>query len=89
MPILEGCRGETSLRLASVGRGDERIQRVLVEATDDAHRLRFIGSPTILVDGRDPFATGDEQPALACRVFSTPEGRAGSPTVGQLVEALS
>ena len=92
---FDGCPhwtvAEERLRaaLASVGRGDERIQRVLVETTEDAHRLRFIGSPTILVEGRDPFATGDEQPALACRVFSTPEGRAGPPTVGQLVGALS
>lgn len=92
---LNGCPhwtvAEERLRsaLASVGRDDEAIQRVLVETPEDAVRLGFIGSPTILLDGRDPFATGDEQAALACRVFSTPEGRAGSPTVGQLAEALS
>lgn len=74
--------------LASVGRDGERIHRVLVETPQDAVRLGFIGSPTILLDGRDPFATGDEQPAFACRVFWTADGRAGSPTVGQLVEAL-
>lgn len=75
--------------LARVGRDDEQIQHVLVETPEDAERLGFIGSPTILVDGRDPFATGDEQAALACRVFSTADGRAGSPTVEQLVEVLS
>ena len=74
--------------LASVGRNDETIQRVLVETPEDAERLGFIGSPTILLDGGDPFAAGKEQPALACRVFSTPDRRAGSPTVAQLVEAL-
>ena len=74
--------------LANIGRDDETIQRVLVETPEDAERLGFIGSPTILLDGRDPFATGNEQPALACRVFSTPDRRAGSPTVAQLVEAL-
>ena len=75
--------------LAIVGRGDVAIQHVLVETPEDAKRLGFLGSPTILVDGSDPFATGDEQPALACRLFSTPDGRAGSPTVQQLVEVLS
>ena len=75
--------------LSSVGRGGETIRHVLVETAEDAEGLGFIGSPTILVDGRDPFASGDEQPALACRVFSTPDGRAGSPTVEQLVEVLS
>ena len=91
---FDGCPhwvvAEERLRsaLASIGRDDETIQRVLVETPEDAERLGFIGSPTILLDGRDPFATGNEQPALACRVFSTPDRRAGSPTVAQLVEAL-
>jgi len=74
--------------LASVGRGGE-IHHVLVETLEDAERLGFLGSPTILVDGHDPFARGGEQPALACRVFSTAHGREGSPTVEQFVEVLS
>lgn len=55
----------------------------------EAEELGFIGSPTVLVDGRDPFARGGEPVAMACRVFRTPDGLAGSPTVEQLVEALS
>ena len=92
---FDGCPhwavAEERLRSAlhSVGRDKEAIQLVVVETPEDVVRLGFIGSPTILLDGRDPFATGYEQAAMACRVFSTPEGRAGSPTVGQLVEALS
>jgi hypothetical protein len=92
---FDGCPhhsvAEERLRsaLARVGREGEEIRAVLVETPEDAERLGFIGSPTILVDGLDPFATGGEQPALACRVFSTPEGREGSPTVDQLVEVLS
>lgn len=75
--------------LVTVGLASESIQRVLVDTPEDAERLGFIGSPTILLNGRDPFATGGEQPALACRVFSTPDGRAGAPTLNQLVQALS
>ena len=75
--------------LAKVGRVGETVSHGLVETPEDAERLGFIGSPTILVDGEDPFATGSEQTALACRVFNTPEGPAGSPTVEQLVEVLS
>ena len=92
---FDGCPNwtvaEEALRsaLVMVGRGDETIRRVLVETPEEAERLGFIGSPTILVDGHDPFATGSEPPALACRVFTTPDGRAGSPTVEQLVEVLS
>jgi hypothetical protein len=92
---FDGCPhwavAEQRLRSASssLGRGGETIRHVLVETSEDAEGLGFIGSPTILVDGHDPFASGDERPALACRVFSTAEGRAGSPTVEQLVEVLS
>jgi hypothetical protein len=92
---VDGCPGltvaEERLReaLTRVGRGGESIRRVLVETPEDAERLGFIGSPTILLDGRDPFATGHERPALACRLFPTPDGRAGAPTLDQLVEALS
>jgi hypothetical protein len=43
----------------------------------------------VRVDGRDPFATGGEQVGLACRVYSTPGGLSGSPTVEQFMEVLS
>lgn len=60
-----------------------------VETTEDADRLGFTGSPTILVDGADPFVRAGDVPALACRVYDTPDGLAGSPTVDQLVDALT
>lgn len=60
-----------------------------VESPEDAERLGFAGSPTVLVDGADPFATGDEPTGLACRVYATPEGPQGSPTFKQLRDALT
>ena len=60
-----------------------------VETIQDAHRLGFAGSPTIWLDGTDPFAQPDDVPALACRVYPTEAGLAGSPTVAQLVDALT
>ncbi len=63
---------------------------VLVEVTtpEDAERRRFRGSPTVLVEGRDPFADESAPVGLSCRVFRTPEGLRGAPTVEQLVEVL-
>jgi hypothetical protein len=58
-----------------------------IATLEDAERLRFRGSPTILIDGRDPFG-GVEVFGLSCRVYETPEGLAGSPSVQQLQEAL-
>ncbi len=59
-----------------------------VETAEDAERLGFIGSPTVLIDGSDPFAAPGSPVGLACRLYVTPEGLAGSPTVDQLAEVL-
>lgn len=59
----------------------------VVVGTDDAIALGFGGSPTILIDGRDPFPA-DPAGALACRLYPTPSGRQGAPTIEQLVEVL-
>ncbi|MER7070599.1 thioredoxin family protein [Terrabacter sp. NPDC000476] len=65
------------------------LSTVAVASSDDADRLAFTGSPTILLDGTDPFAQPGASPALACRLYATPQGLAGSPTVDQLIEALT
>jgi hypothetical protein len=59
-----------------------------VETPEDAERLRFVGSPTILIDGRDPFGGPEENFGMSCRVYQTPDGLAGSPTLDQLRAAL-
>jgi hypothetical protein len=64
------------------------ITREKVETPEAAERWGFRGSPTILVDGRDVFATGDEPAGLSCRLYQTPDGPAGAPTVDQLRAAL-
>ena len=55
-----------------------------VDTPEAAEELSFRGSPTVLVDGRDPFAQGDEPVGLSCRIYQTPNGPAGSPTLEQL-----
>jgi hypothetical protein len=64
-----------------------RVHERLVDEHDDLERLGFRGSPTILVDGRDPFP-GARGTGLFCRVYRTPDGGQGAPTVDQLVEVL-
>ncbi len=44
-----------------------------VGAPDDAERLRFEGSPTILIDGRDRFGGTGEGFGLPGRVYTTPD----------------
>jgi hypothetical protein len=75
--------------LRTVGRGDVRVERRRVRTDDEAEELGFIGSPTIRIDERDPFAVGGEQVGLTCRVYATPDGLSGYPTLEQLVGVLS
>ena len=64
------------------------VDRRIVDTPEAAARMGFHGSPTILVDGLDPFASGDEPVGLSCRVYDTPDGPAGAPTVSQLRDVL-
>src|SRR5690625_292181 len=70
------------------GRSAVRAVHHRAETPEDAARLGFHGSPTVLIDGSDPFADEHTPVGLACRVFRTPAGLAGSPTVDQLREVL-
>lgn len=65
-------------------RPDITVTHHLVESVEEAERLGFHGSPSILVDGIDVFAAPDAGIGLSCRVYQTPDGPAGAPTVEQL-----
>ena len=78
-------------RLAAIAaeRGDLTVTRHLVDTLEEAERVGFRGSPSILVDGVDVFAEADAGVGLSCRVYRTPDGPAGAPTVEQLRAALT
>jgi hypothetical protein len=59
-----------------------------VQSGEEAAHLGMRGSPTILVDGRDPFVETADSTALSCRLYRSEVGFSGAPTVEQLVEAL-
>lgn len=63
-----------------------RTQRIATPAEADASR--FYGSPSFLIDGKPLFELPDSTPGLACRVYQTPSGLAGSPTLEQLRAAI-
>ncbi len=72
----------------------EAVARVDATATvterldADAAALGFAGSPTILVDGADLFTRPDLTTSLTCRLYPTPDGLQGAPTVDELVDAF-
>jgi len=80
---------------------DERVRHVIGEISSDvtleyqfidspetADQLGFHGSPTILIDGWDPFITGVEQVGMSCRVYRTDDGIQGAPTEAELRKLL-
>ena len=92
---FDGCPSRTVAEervtdaLRILGRDSISVERCKVETVEQAEELEFLGSPTIRINGIDPFATGTEPVAFACRVYTTPTGLSGAPTRDQLIEVLS
>jgi hypothetical protein len=65
---------------------DASVEAIVVAAPEEASRLRFLGSPTVQVDGRDidPAARGRTAFAMACRLY----GSSGIPPVAMIVAAI-
>jgi len=61
--------------MTAVGLDPEAIDVREVSSETDAQREKFVGSPTIRVDGRDLQPLPDEPTGLACRVYRTADGR--------------
>ncbi len=93
----EGCpsyeEGLEVLRAAALEVGGEMIfEEQLISNDAEAARLGFYGSPTYLINGRDPFAPPGGVPcaAQACRAYTTSDGSISPvPDVDQLITALS
>ncbi len=64
------------------------VESCLVSTVEQARERGFTGSPTIRVDEVDPFAIPGAPAALACRLYATPSGPAGLPTVEQIADVL-
>lgn len=58
-----------------------------ISTEDEAMALSFHGSPTFRIRRRDLFPSHAE-PALACRVYVTPEGLSGQPALEALRQAI-
>ena len=75
--------------LRTLARSDVNVEYQLIDSPRAANRARFRGSPTILIDGSDPFATKDHPFGLTCRVYQTEDGTQGAPTEAQLHRLLA
>jgi hypothetical protein len=93
---FKGCpHAEPALELVKHVLADNGVEatvrRVDVADAEAAGAQRFLGSPTIRVNGRDiePGVAEREQYVLSCRIYRTDSGFAGEPDERWLREALS
>lgn len=71
-----------------IDRSDLIVREVLT--SEDAKRERFVGSPTIRVDGADLTDPGDEPYGLECRLYYHRDGRPSPlPDAQDLKETLT
>jgi hypothetical protein len=75
--------------LGSLSRADVVLEYQRIDSPETAERVGFHGSPTILIDGRDPFPSDGEPVGMTCRVFTTEDGTQGAPTETQLRRLLT
>ena len=89
-PNVEQTREMVEAASAASGVVPElRLTEVTSQA--EAERLRFLGSPSVRVDGRDvePGAEERQTFVLACRIYRTDAGVSGRPAQEWLRAALA
>ena len=67
------------------------VQEVRVESDEAAQRERFLGSPTLRIDGIDidPGAGERRDYGLKCRLYPTAEGLRGMPPDALVLDGLT
>ncbi|HXZ73425.1 MAG TPA: thioredoxin family protein [Streptosporangiaceae bacterium] len=80
---------EERLAAALAGGPPAVIIRRTIADPGEAARAGMRGSPTVLVDGSDPFAAPGQPASLSCRLYDNGPGRLeGAPSVARLRQAI-
>ena len=89
-PSTEAMAADVEAALRALGRTDVQLLRREVADEAQAERERFVGSPTVRVDGHELFPPGPAEPAgLTCRVYRLRDGRfSPTPDEADLRDAL-
>jgi hypothetical protein len=65
------------------------IGLVNVDSPERADELGFRGSPTVWLDGVDPFLDPEAPVGLSCRIYATESGYQGTPPEQELRTAIA
>jgi len=90
---VPGCPNAPVMReriATALGGRTAHIAMVEVSEDDEAARCGMTGSPTVLLDGIDPFAAAGAVPGVSCRLYRDEDGlTVGAPSVALLLRALA
>lgn len=91
--FFDGCPGHEQLLPALrvlAATHDATLQLRRIESDEHAQRERFLGSPSVRVDGRDvePGAHARIDYGLKCRLYRSPAGQSGRPPQQWIEHAL-
>src|SRR2546427_4302310 len=78
-------------RLVTVldGQAGVLVSHQVISDEGAAAQYGMHGSPTLLIDGADPFAEPGQPPSMSCRLHRDENGQlSGAPSVGQLRQAI-
>ena len=64
------------------------LQKIKIESNQSAQENRFLGSPSFVINGQDLWHEERSEYYLGCRVYQTPQGLKGYPTVEMLIEKI-
>jgi hypothetical protein len=79
---------EARLAAALAGRPDTVVRHREVADDREAAQAGMCGSPTLLINGADPFAVPGQIPGLACRLYRDATGRPAAPPVEAIRRAV-
>jgi hypothetical protein len=92
---FDGCPNHEALlprlrELLAIADGDIDVRLRRVADADAAERERFLGSPTVRVNGEDVEPGADERTdfGMKCRLFATENGLQGVPADAWVLAAL-
>jgi predicted DsbA family dithiol-disulfide isomerase len=81
---------EERLAIATAGMAGVRVTRRVIHDEQEAAAVGMRGSPTLLIDGVDPFAAAGEPASVSCRLYRQADGSvAGAPSADALRRALA
>ena len=88
-PHWELARDRLESVLDELGRADVTLRLEPVTTEERAEAIGLRGSPTVLVDGHDPFEDPDAPLGPSCRRYQTEDGIEAAPSTAQLRAAIA